>query len=126
MPLSVDIRTTAGNVQVNASGEASIATLRQQFPHPIFDHLSGGAKWTGTVRARKKSAEVKLASNLVGLSSSLPVPFNKPANEPMNLSFERKPPPEPATRPGAKAAAVPRAPTSGRPSLRARLGSRRG
>ena len=112
MPLSVDIRTTAGNVQVNASGEASIATLRQQFPHPIFDHLSGGAKWTGTVRARKKSAEVKLATNLVGLSSSLPVPFNKPANEPMNLSFERKPPPEPAPRAAAKTA-VARAPTLG-------------
>jgi uncharacterized protein YhdP len=69
-------------VQVNASGEASIATLRRQFPHPVFDHLTGSAKWTGTVRVRKKSAEVKLTSNLVGLSSSLPEPFNKPATEP--------------------------------------------
>jgi uncharacterized protein YhdP len=66
------------------------------------------------VRVRKNAAEVKLVSNLVGLSSSLPEPFNKPSTEPMNLSFERKPPPEPATRPGARAA-VPRAPTSGPP-----------
>ena len=115
MPMTVDIRTADGNLQVNAAGDASVAALRQQYPHTIFDYLSGSTKWTGTVRVRKKAAEVKLVSNLVGISSSLPEPFNKPATEPMNLSFERKPPPEPATRPGAKAAAVPRAPTSGPP-----------
>jgi hypothetical protein len=47
---------------------------------------------------RRKSAEVKLSSNLVGLSSSLPEPFNKPATDVMPLNFERKPPPEPRHR----------------------------
>ncbi len=109
MPLSVDIRTAGdGNLQVNATGEASIAALRKQSNHPLLDHLAGGAKWTGAVRVRKNSAEVRISSNLVGLSSSLPEPFNKPATEAMNLSFERKPPPEPAVRPGAKPAATPR------------------
>ncbi len=110
MPLSVDIRTGEGGVQVNASGEASVATLRRELPHPVFEHLTGGAKWNGTVRVRKKAAEVKLSSNLVGLSSSLPEPFNKPATEAMNLTFERKPPPEPAARPGARPAAAVRTP----------------
>jgi uncharacterized protein (TIGR02099 family) len=110
-PLNVDLRSTGdGNVQINATGELNIAALRRQFPQPLFDHLSGNAKWTGSVRARKKSAEVKLTSNLIGLSSSLPEPFNKPATEAMAFSFERKPPPEIAARPGAKAA-VSRAPT---------------
>ncbi len=111
-PLSVDLRTTGdGNVQVNAAGEINVATLRRRFPHPVFDDLAGGSKWTGSVRVRKKSAEVKLMSNLVGLSSSLPPPFNKPATDAMPISFERKAAPESSARPAGRPAAVPRAPT---------------
>ncbi len=108
-PLTVDIKTAGdGNVQVNAAGEVSVAALRRQFPHPLFDHLAGGAKWNGNIRVRKKYAEVKLVSNLIGLSSSLPEPFNKPATEAMAFGLERKPPPEPApSRPaGTRTAAT--------------------
>jgi len=104
-PLSVDVRTAGnGSVLVDAAGEFSIATLRRQFPHPVFDHLAGGAKWTATVQARKKAAEVRLTSNLVGLSSSLPEPFNKTATEALTFSFERKPPPEAPARGTARVA----------------------
>ena len=119
-PLTVDVKTAGdGNVQVNAAGEVSVAALRRQFPQPLFDHLAGSAKWNGNIRVRKKYAEVKLSSNLIGLSSSLPEPFNKPATEAMAFSLERKPPPEPApprptgTRPPA--AAVARAPAPATP-----------
>ncbi|MCX7156091.1 MAG: YhdP family protein [Rhodocyclales bacterium] len=113
-PLTVDLRTAGdGNVQVSASGEVNIATLRRQFAHPVFEHLAGSAKWTGNVRVRKKSAEVKLSSNLIGLSSSLPEPFNKSATDALAFSFERKPPPDAAPRNGARAgAAVARAPSA--------------
>jgi uncharacterized protein (TIGR02099 family) len=106
--LNVDVRTAGdGNVQVNASGEVSVAALRRQFPQPLFDHLSGSAKWNGNIRVRKKYAEVKLSSNLLGLSSSLPEPFNKPATEAMAFSLERKPPPESApSRPASAKAAT--------------------
>ncbi|OHC62302.1 MAG: TIGR02099 family protein [Rhodocyclales bacterium GWA2_65_19] len=105
-PLTVDVKTAGdGNVQVSAAGEVSIATLRRQFPHPVFDHLAGGAKWAGSVRVRKKSAEVKLTSNLIGLSSSLPEPFNKPATDALAFSFERKPPPDTTARAGTKVGA---------------------
>ena len=103
-PLTVDVKTAGdGNVLVNAAGEISMATLRRQAPHAVFDHLSGSAKWTGSVRVRKKSADVKLTSNLIGLSSSLPEPFNKSATEAMAFSFERKPPPDTAARAGSRA-----------------------
>ncbi|MCF8150403.1 MAG: TIGR02099 family protein [Burkholderiaceae bacterium] len=92
MPLSVDVKTAGdGGVQVNAAGELSIPTLRRQFPHAVFDHLSGATKWSSTIRAKRKTAEVKLTSNLLGISSSLPPPFNKSASETMAFSFERKP-----------------------------------
>jgi uncharacterized protein (TIGR02099 family) len=105
-PLGVDVKTTGdGGVQVNAAGEVNMATLRRQFPQAVFDHLSGSTKWTGSVRVKKKSAEVKLGSNLVGLSSSLPEPFNKSATDTLAFSFERKPPPDAATRTATKVGA---------------------
>ena len=107
-PLTVDLKTAGdGSVQVNAAGEVGIAALRREFPHPVFDHLAGSAKWTGNVRVRKKDAEVKLSSNLIGISSSLPEPFNKPATEALAFSFERKPPPDPAPHRAGSAAAAP-------------------
>ena len=113
-PLTVDVKTAGdGNVQISAAGETGIATLRRQFPHPVFDHLSGSAKWTGSVRVRKKSAEVKLGSNLIGISSSLPPPFNKSATEALAFSLERKPPPpEPTVRAGPRAGGAAKAPAA--------------
>jgi uncharacterized protein (TIGR02099 family) len=117
-PLTVDVKTAGdGNVQVSTAGEINIATLRRQFQHPVFDHLAGSAKWTGSVRVRKKNAEVKLSSNLIGLSSSLPEPFNKPATEALAFTFERKPPPEAvAPRAGTAKATPARTPASSPPA----------
>jgi uncharacterized protein (TIGR02099 family) len=95
-PTQIDIRTgNDHNVQVNANGDFSIAALRKQFGSPLLDHFSGASKWNGTVRIRKKAAEVAVSSNLVGVSSSLPPPFNKSAIDILPLRFERKPPPAP-------------------------------
>jgi len=91
-PLTADVKTAEGGlVSVNASGDMSIATLRRELGHPVFDYLSGASKWSGTVRVRKKSAEVKIVSSLQGIASSLPEPFNKTSTEAMELRFERKP-----------------------------------
>lgn len=89
MPLTANITTSNNGVQINASGELTVAALRRQFAHPVFDHLSGSAKWNGDIRVKNKSADIKITSNLVGLSSSLPDPFNKSAKEPLAASFER-------------------------------------
>jgi uncharacterized protein (TIGR02099 family) len=104
-PFMVDIKTLGdGNVQAHAAGEISIAALRQKFTSSLFDHLSGSARWNAALRVRKKTAEVKVTSNLVGLSSSLPEPFNKSATEALAFSFERKPPAESALPKRQKAA----------------------
>ena len=104
-PLSVDVRTTGdGGVQINAAGEYSVAALRQQVPYSaVLDHLAGSAKWAGSVLVKNKLAEIKLSSNLVGLSSSLPEPFNKTVADAMPLSFERKLLPAGASRVAPKA-----------------------
>lgn len=92
LPLKLDLKTQGdGSVLADVSGEANPTQLRKAFPLPVWNSLSGSARWNGTVKARKESAEARISSNLVGLSSSLPEPFNKSAKEPMPLVFERKP-----------------------------------
>jgi len=94
-PMTLDIATAGeGQVNVKAAGSVAVRELRQQFPHPVFDHLSGSAPWSGSVKVKKHNAEVRLESSLVGIASSLPAPFNKSATEPRLLTLERKPPPE--------------------------------
>ncbi|MBK7766277.1 MAG: TIGR02099 family protein [Sulfuritalea sp.] len=116
-PLNVDVKTASdGGVQINAAGEYSVVALRQLVPYSaVLDHLAGSTKWTGSARIRKKSADVKLTSNLVGLSSSLPEPFNKSAADPLPFSFERKLLPDAAARTATRADAAP-AGTRGAPA----------
>jgi uncharacterized protein YhdP len=118
-PLSVDVKTAGdGAVQINAAGDYSVAALRQQLPNTaVLDHLAGSVKWTGGVLIRKKSADIKLSSNLVGLASSLPEPFNKSAADAMPFNFERKLLPDAA----ARAATKPGARTTGTRSVPAKL-----
>ena len=90
-PLVVDVKTTGnGTVLVNAEGTVSTVELRKQISHPLLDHFSGSTAWRGSVRVRKKNAEVTLESRLQGISSSLPEPFNKSASDSQLLRIERK------------------------------------
>lgn len=89
-PLLVDVATTPeGKVAVKAAGTMTVRGLRQQFGHPLFDHLSGGASWNAVVQVKGRNAEVRFESPLTGISSSLPEPFNKTATDTMPFVFER-------------------------------------
>lgn len=91
MPLSGGIKTSADHgVDIAASGDFAVAALRRQISHPLLDNLAGSAKWNGTMSIRQKTATLRIDSTLVGLSSSLPEPFNKTANEALALSLERR------------------------------------
>ena len=78
-----------GKVLITANGSVSVGQLRKQANLPIFDSLSGTVNYRGEVRVRKRSADLVIDSNLVGLASSLPEPFNKTAAEAMPFSFEK-------------------------------------
>ncbi|MFA6443848.1 MAG: YhdP family protein [Sterolibacterium sp.] len=127
-PLVVDVKTVGnGTVLVNAEGTLSVVELRKQWAHPLLDHLSGSAAWRGNVRVRKKNAEVILESRLLGISSSLPEPFNKSASETQLLRIERKQPSEPqriAANPARRGvAASAQAPTLPRDQVDVTLGN---
>ena len=91
LPMKVDLKTQKdGSVLATASGDASVTQLRKHYAYGGLKNLTGSAHWTGTVSARKKSAEVRISSDLVGLGSSLPEPFAKQVIEAMPLLFEHK------------------------------------
>lgn len=103
-PARAEVKTQPdGVVVITAGGDMVIAPLRQKMPNPLFDHLAGSTKWNGSIRVRKRLVEVRVASTLQGISSSLPAPFNKTAAESMPLLFERKPP-DPLTKVATKRA----------------------
>lgn len=89
-PLKIKGGTQAdGKVLIAANGSVSVAQLRAQANLPIFDNLSGTLGYRGEVRVRKRTADLVIGSNLVGLTSSLPEPFNKNASEAMVFRFEK-------------------------------------
>lgn len=89
-PLTVDVLTEEGRVALQASGTATMAALRQEYGHPVLEHLAGSTPWSAVIRVKKRAAELRIESSLLGISSSLPEPFNKTAGEALPLVFERR------------------------------------
>jgi uncharacterized protein (TIGR02099 family) len=91
MPLVVDVATAGdGGVRVKAAGALAVPALRKHLGHPLLDGLSGTSSWSGTIRVKKKSVDLRIESNLQGIASSLPEPFNKTTNAALPLVVERK------------------------------------
>ena len=91
-PLTINAETKAdGVVGITTVGTLNIAELRKNLDNRLLDSLSGSTSWRGNIMLRKKNTEVVLESNLQGIASTLPEPFNKTANETLALRFERSP-----------------------------------
>ncbi|MDR2240667.1 MAG: TIGR02099 family protein [Zoogloeaceae bacterium] len=89
-PLTVNAALRGGGaVEINAQGSLNIAALRKSSSHRLLEHLSGSAAWRGTMQIKNRRADVKLESNLRGIASTLPAPFNKTADDVLPFTFER-------------------------------------
>lgn len=78
-----------GALRAEVRGTAQVAAWRSRLDWPVLDHLGGTTAWQAVIGVRRNTAQVTLESDLVGISSSLPDPFNKSASEPMPLRVER-------------------------------------
>ena len=88
---SIDVQTAPGGVvHAAVKGRSNLDALRKSNPHPLLNYLSGGAAWDADIAVVKKSAQLTINSNLLGLGSNLPQPFTKSANEAMPLRVEKK------------------------------------
>lgn len=53
-------------------------------------YITGSTDWLGDITILKSVVNVDIRSDLIGLSSRLPVPFNKAANERLSLRVDKK------------------------------------
>lgn len=91
-PLKLQVSSLADKVSVRATGNANIAEVSRHFAFPLMDQLSGKAAWKTDISIRKRNADVTIDSDLLGISSPLPAPFNKNATSPLALHIERTAP----------------------------------
>jgi len=86
------VRTTGvteadGSLRFDGQGPITVAGLRRFVPNSAWDHLSGEAAATSLVRVRRNLVEVSVDSNMVGITSELPAPLGKQANERWPVRF---------------------------------------
>jgi uncharacterized protein (TIGR02099 family) len=77
-----------GGVLVTARGDATLAGLRPVFDHPWRRYLNGGAPYTASVLSANGALRVTLESTLNGVSSELPPPLAKAAQDSMPLRVD--------------------------------------
>ncbi len=82
--------TAGGGVHAVVEGHSDLDALRMFKPLAVLDRLHGGTDWTTEITANKSNADVLFQSDLRGVSSGLPKPFEKPADEVMPLRFEKR------------------------------------
>jgi|RhiMethySRZTD1v2_1073278.scaffolds.fasta_scaffold16564_2 uncharacterized protein (TIGR02099 family) len=80
-----------GTVQVVARGDATLAGTRALFDHPWRRFFAGQAPYVATVNIAKGRQQVLLQSSLQGVTSALPAPFSKRADEALPLQLELAP-----------------------------------
>lgn len=89
-PLSVRIASGDEGTTIDAAGRASMADLRQYYDLPLFDQLSGKTNWQARLGIRAGQVDLSLTSDLKGIASSLPEPFNKSAGASLSLNALRQ------------------------------------
>ncbi|NNM69985.1 MAG: TIGR02099 family protein [Gallionella sp.] len=90
-PSQIEVKTTpSGGAVASLSGVFGLKGLRRTNPHPLFNYLHGGAAWNAQITAINKTLQLKINSDLKGLSSDLPAPFGKARDDNLPLSVELK------------------------------------
>lgn len=90
-PVRVTGATRAdGTVDIQAKGTFAVRNLAARLESPLFDHISGAAGVTANIAIHSHTVKLSLDSDLVGLASSLPAPFNKStaSANPLHLDWQ--------------------------------------
>ncbi len=78
-------------VAIVAKGRATMEGIRALFDHPWRRRLAGSAPYAATVTLQEGRARLIFESSLEGISSTLPPPFAKAANEALPLRLDAYP-----------------------------------
>jgi uncharacterized protein (TIGR02099 family) len=76
-------------IKINTKGKLNNELLQQVLTNANH-YLTGSADFNADIVVQKPQVTMSIQSDLVGLTSYLPAPFNKNANERMNFVLEKK------------------------------------
>lgn len=79
-----------GIIGVHLSGHSNVDAWRKVNNVPLAGYFQGGADWRADVEVRGSLVNVAVHSDLAGMTSNLPSPFNKNKGELVPLHFEMK------------------------------------
>lgn len=81
-------------IHVNAKGKITDDVIQQFFTTQNLvkggNYISGNTDWLGEIIIQKPTINVAIRSDLLGLSSKLPLPLNKAVNERLSLRIDKK------------------------------------
>jgi len=89
-PARLAVRSEEGALLVDAKGKLDADGLHAAYRYPLLRHLHGQTDWQAKIRVRDKLADVQVSSDLLGLASDLPHPFNKLPAQKIDLRFGQK------------------------------------
>lgn len=90
-PATVGLTTlTDGTLRLKAEGRATAEGLGEILPSTLARALKGSTAWSLSLAGRHGLANLNLASDLVGLESTLPAPLVKTAASALPLRVERR------------------------------------
>lgn len=89
-PARLALRSEEGALLVEAEGTLDAGGLYTAYRYPLLRHLHGKTAWQAKIRVRDKLADVRVTSDLRGLTSDLPHPFDKLPTQKINLRFAHK------------------------------------
>ena len=85
------LKTGADKVlHISASGRINDTNIKKLASNALTDSMQGSADWTGEINIKKPLVDMNVRSNLLGMAINLPSPFNKPANQEIMLSLNKK------------------------------------
>ncbi|HQO28401.1 MAG TPA: YhdP family protein [Accumulibacter sp.] len=91
-PLKISGGTSGGKLAITADGTLNTDELRRQNDMPLLKQLTGNSAYRAELRVRKLGdVQWVVNSNLLGLASTLPAPFNKAATDSIPLHLEISP-----------------------------------
>jgi len=89
-PLSLDLSSGKDKIiHVLARGKLNDEMLKQALGKTA-KYVSGNTNWVGEVTIQKPLINIGVRADLFGVSSRLPAPLNKAANEHLSLRFDKK------------------------------------
>ena len=79
-PIRVEARPAGdGRLRIDATGTIDAPGMRQLVDNPLTRRLEGRTDYRARVEVDRRASTLRLESDLVGLASTLPEPFAKPA-----------------------------------------------